>query len=383
MAMAKLVVDLIVGARPNFVKVAPVHRALRAFDDWLDVRLVHTGQHYDANMSDVFFAELGIPEPDIFLGVGSGNHGAQTGAIITRYEEVLLTSKPALTLVFGDVNSTMACSIAAVKLGVPVGHVEAGLRSFDRTMPEEINRVVTDHLADLLFTPSLDANVNLEHEGIPAERVHLVGNVMIDTLVASRAKIDAAAVLSRLGLTPKGYVLLTLHRPSNVDSDASLRRVLTALDGIQRRIPVVFPIHPRTRQRLEAGSLRALVAGLANVRFLDPHPYCDFLRLMRDAAFVITDSGGVQEETTYLGVPCLTVRPNTERPITVQHGTSVLVGNDTETIVRESERILNGHGKVGHAPELWDGQTAPRIAAIVADYLKPREAASDRSAHGS
>jgi UDP-N-acetylglucosamine 2-epimerase (non-hydrolysing) len=380
--MPKLLVDLIVGARPNFVKVAPVHRALRAFADWLDVRLVHTGQHYDTNMSDVFFTELDIPKPDIFLGVGSGSHGAQTGAIITHYEEILLAGKPALTLVFGDVNSTMACTIAAVKLGVPVGHVEAGLRSRDRTMPEEINRIVTDHLADLLFTPSADANVNLEHEGIPSERVHLVGNVMIDTLVACRSKIEASGVLSQLGMSPRGYVLLTLHRPSNVDDDDSLRRILTALDIVQQRVPVVFPIHPRTRQRLEAGSLRTLVGRLGNIRFLDPHPYCDFLRLMGDAAFVITDSGGVQEETTYLGVPCLTVRPNTERPITVQEGTSTLVGNDTETIIRESQRILDGKPKRGHVPPLWDGQTAPRISAIIETYLKPRELVSDRTAHG-
>ncbi|MBI3769544.1 MAG: UDP-N-acetylglucosamine 2-epimerase (non-hydrolyzing) [Deltaproteobacteria bacterium] len=378
----KLLVDLIVGARPNFVKVAPVHRALRTLGDWLQVRLVHTGQHYDTNMSDVFFAELGIPEPDIFLGVGSGSHGAQTGAIINHYEEILLATKPALTLVFGDVNSTMACAIAAVKLGVPIGHVEAGLRSFDRTMPEEINRVVTDHLADLLFTPSADANVNLEHEGISSERIHLVGNVMIDTLLASRDKIRAAPVLSRLGITLRHYVLLTLHRPSNVDSDDSLGRVLLALESVQRRIPVVFPIHPRTRQRLESGNLRTLVGRLKNVRILDPQPYCDFLRLMSDAAFVITDSGGVQEETTCLGVPCLTVRPNTERPITVQEGTSILVGNDTDAIVRESERILDGKPKVGRVPDLWDGHAAPRIGAIIEAYLKPKRAVCGRTTHG-
>jgi UDP-N-acetylglucosamine 2-epimerase (non-hydrolysing) len=378
----KMLVDLIVGARPNFVKVAPVHRELRTRSDWLDLRLIHTGQHYDANMSDVFFTELAIPTPDVFLGVGSGNHGAQTGAIIARYEEILLTTRPALTLVFGDVNSTMACAIAAVKLGVPTGHVEAGLRSFDRTMPEEINRVVTDHLADLLFTPSQDGNENLEREGIPADRVHLVGNVMIDSLVTCRGKIDASTVLSELGLTSRGYVLLTLHRPSNVDSDDSLRRILTAVEAIQQRLPVVFPVHPRTRQRLATPAFRPLVERLKRVHLLDPHPYCDFLRLMSQSRFVITDSGGVQEETTYLGVPCLTMRPNTERPVTVDRGTSILVGNDTERIVNASKQILDGSVKHGGIPELWDGRTAARIAAVIDTFLRPEQLAANRIAHG-
>lgn len=380
--MDKVLVDLIVGARPNFVKVAPVHRALRACGDWLALRLIHTGQHYDANMSDVFFTELAIPAPDIFLGVGSGNHGAQTGAIIARYEEVLLETPPALALVFGDVNSTMACTIAASKLGVQTGHVEAGLRSFDRTMPEEINRVVTDHLADLLFTPSQDGNDNLAREGIPAERVHLVGNVMIDSLVTARPQIDAATILTSLGLAPGGYVLCTLHRPSNVDREDSLRRILTALDGIQRRIPVVFPVHPRTRQRLMSSSLRPLVERLTQVQLLDPHPYCDFLRLQRDAKLVITDSGGVQEETTYLGVPCLTMRPNTERPVTVDHGTSILVGNQTDAILTEANRILDGDVKRGRIPDLWDGRAATRIAAVIAGHLGADRADYKHQAHG-
>jgi UDP-N-acetylglucosamine 2-epimerase (non-hydrolysing) len=245
----------------------------------MDLRLVHTGQHYDANMSDVFFQELQIPAPDVFLGVGSGNHGAQTGAIIARYEETVLATRPDLTLVFGDVNSTMACAIASVKLGIPVGHVEAGLRSYDRTMPEEINRVVTDHLSDLLLTPSADANLNLEREGIPAERVHLVGNVMIDSLVACRAKIDAAPVLSTLGLLPRQYVLLTLHRPSNVDDDQTLTGILAALERIQQRIRVVFAIHPRTRERLNAPRFRRVLDRLDRVMLLDPQPYYDFLWL--------------------------------------------------------------------------------------------------------
>lgn len=380
--MGKVLVDLIVGARPNFVKVAPLHRALRTRAEWIDLRLIHTGQHYDANMSDVFFRELAIPEPDVFLGVGSGNHGAQTGAIIARYEEILLQNPPALALVFGDVNSTMACAIAAVKLGVPTGHVEAGLRSFDRTMPEEINRVVTDHLADLLFTPSQDGNDNLAREGIPAERVHLVGNVMIDSLVACRAQIDAATVLSDLGLTAGEYVLLTLHRPSNVDREDSLRRILNALEAISRRVPVVFPVHPRTRQRLAASDLKPLVEKLTRVRLLDPQPYCDFLHLQSKAKFVITDSGGVQEETTYLGVPCLTMRPNTERPVTIDHGTSILVGNQTEAIVQAANQILDGSAKRGRVPDLWDGQTASRIVSVLERYLGVHRTEPRHVAHG-
>ncbi len=361
-------VDLIVGARPNFVKVAPVHRALSGYDD-VELRLIHTGQHYDVNMSDVFFVDLEIPKPDVFLGVGSANHGAQTGAIMTKYEEVLLASPPDLVLVFGDVNSTVACSLAAVKLHIEVGHVEAGLRSFDRTMPEEINRVVTDHVADLLFTPSPDADVNLANEGIPANRVYRVGNVMIDSLVTCAPKVEASRVLDELGVDARGYALLTMHRPSNVDQDDSLARVLTALVDVQERIPILFPIHPRTRPRLSSARLKPLTDRLRNVRLLEPHAYCDFMRLMRDAALVITDSGGVQEETTYLGVPCLTMRPNTERPITIEQGTSVLVGNDTDAIVREAFRALDQRRNGHRVPDLWDGRTAPRIATIVNEHF--------------
>jgi UDP-N-acetylglucosamine 2-epimerase (non-hydrolysing) len=367
--MPRKTIDLIVGARPNFVKVAPVHRALRAYE-MFDLRLIHTGQHYDVNMSDVFFTDLEIPKPDVFLGVGSGPHGAQTGAIMEQYERVLIDSPPDLVLVFGDVNSTMACSLAAVKLHIPVGHVEAGLRSFDRTMPEEINRVVTDHVADLLFTPSPDADTNLEREGIPAERVHRVGNVMIDSLIACHPKVDASGILQELGVEPRGYALLTMHRPSNVDDDDSLARILVALAAIQDSVPILFPIHPRTRPRLASARLKPLTDRLHNVRFLEPHAYCDFMRLMRDAALVVTDSGGVQEETTYLGVPCLTMRPNTERPITIEQGTSVLVGNDTDAIVREARRALQRSSNGHRPPDLWDGKTAPRIAVIVQQHLR-------------
>jgi len=364
-------IDLIVGARPNFVKVAPVYRALRGHRDRLDVHLVHTGQHYDANMSDVFFADLAIPAPDAFLGVGSLSHGAQTGAIMTQYEQLAMQSRPDLTVVFGDVNSTMACTLAASKLGIPVAHVEAGLRSFDRTMPEEINRVVTDHVADLLFTPSADADEHLRREGIPADRIHFVGNVMIDSLVASRAKIEASNILGALALEPKRYAVATLHRPSNVDRDETLAPILSALESIQARVPIVFPAHPRTQRRLAAEGLRALRARLTNVRIIEPLAYCDFVRLVSQATLVLTDSGGIQEETTYLDVPCVTLRKNTERPITISHGTSVLVGNDTATIVREAERILGGGGKRGTVPPLWDGHAGERIAAVIQRRITP------------
>jgi UDP-N-acetylglucosamine 2-epimerase (non-hydrolysing) len=374
-------VDLIVGARPNFVKVAPVFHAFREQLPEVTLRIVHTGQHYDANMSDVFFKQLSIPEPDVFLGVGSGSHGAQTGAVIARYEEVLLRNPPRLTLVFGDVNSTMACAIAAVKLGVEVGHVEAGLRSFDRSMPEEINRIVTDHLADLLFTPSQDANDNLANEGIRSAKVHLVGNVMIDSLLASKNCIEESTVLDELGLKPKRYGVLTLHRPGNVDDDGKLRCFLDALSVLQERIPIIFPVHPRTRQRLPSSALAATVAKLQNVRFLAPCPYFAFMKLLGNATLVITDSGGIQEETTVLNVPCLTTRANTERPITVEYGTSVLVGSDTQRIVREAERILDGDRKIATTPPLWDGKTAQRIVAVVAAGLATNDSAISTAAH--
>jgi UDP-N-acetylglucosamine 2-epimerase (non-hydrolysing) len=361
-------VDLVVGARPNFVKVAPVYRALRALGD-VRLRLVHTGQHYDALMSDVFFQELEIPAPDVSLGVGSGEHGAQTAAIMMRYEEVLLGERPDLTLVFGDVNSTVACSLTAAKQGVRVGHVEAGLRSFDRAMPEELNRVVTDHLCDLLFTPSSDADDNLRREGIPPERVHLVGNVMIDALVQALPRIEASPVLERLGLPPKRFGVITLHRPSNLESGETIRGWLEALGAVQRRLPLVFPVHPRTRLRLGEDGFGGALEALDAVHFLDPLPYCDFLRLVSQAAFVLTDSGGIQEETTFLGVPCLTARANTERPITVSSGTNQLIGNRTDAIVTAVERVLNDGARPARVPELWDGHAAARIAAVLAREL--------------
>ena len=346
----------IVGARPNFMKVAPVMSALKTRKHVVQT-LVHTGQHYDANMSDVFFEQLGIPAPDVNLAVGSGTHAWQTAEIMTRFEPVLLERKPDMVLVYGDVNSTVATALVCAKLGVRVGHVEAGLRSFDRTMPEEINRLVTDQLADVLYTPSEDGDINLQHEGIPAEKIFRVGNVMIDSLVKL---LPVALRQSKNGL-PERYALVTLHRPANVDDSATLKRILQSLLEVNRDLAVIFPAHPRTRQRISDFGLHA-----GQLRVLDPLPYVDFLGLQSRAAVVITDSGGIQEETTYLGVPCLTLRENTERPVTVTLGTNVLVGSDPDKLRSELARVLAGKAKKGTVPPLWDGHTGERIAAHLA-----------------
>jgi len=344
----------VVGARPNFVKAAPVLRALR--QRGVRQTLVHTGQHYDRNMSDVFFTQLEIPEPDFNLEVGSGSHAAQTAEIMRRFEPVVLERKPDMTLVYGDVNSTVAAALVCAKLLIPVGHVEAGLRSFDRTMPEEINRMVTDRISDLLFTPSEDGDLNLMREGVPKERIHLVGNVMIDSLVRL---LPAAKSCSKNGL-PERFALVTLHRPSNVDDGESLRQILDCLTKVGNDLCIIFPVHPRTRQRIADFGINC-----ENVRLLDPLPYIEFLSLQTRAAVVITDSGGIQEETTYLGVPCLTLRQNTERPITVTLGTNTLVGDDRTLLVRELEKILRGEQKKGSTLTLWDGHTGDRIADIL------------------
>jgi UDP-N-acetylglucosamine 2-epimerase (non-hydrolysing) len=335
------------------MKVAPVMRALRTRG--VRQTLVHTGQHYDANMSDVFFAQLAMPEPDVNLEVGSGSHAAQTAEIMKRFEAVVLKLKPDLVLVYGDVNSTMAGALVCCKLSILVGHVEAGLRSFDRTMPEEINRVVTDQLADLLFTPSEDADLNLQREGIAPEKIHRVGNVMIDTLVRLLPEAEKA----RNGM-PERFALVTLHRPSNVDDPQRLKRICESLLALRDRLEVVFPVHPRTRQRMSE-----FAVDLSRLRLLEPLPYIEFLALQRHAAVVITDSGGIQEETTYLQVPCLTLRSNTERPVTVKLGTNILVGDDLAKIEIEVQRVLAGAAKSGSIPPLWDGRAAERIAEIV------------------
>ena len=346
----------IVGARPNFMKVAPVLNALKSHRHVVQA-VVHTGQHYDANMSDVFFEQLGIPAPDVNLAVGSGTHARQTAEIMTRFEPVVLERKPDIVLVYGDVNSTVAAALVCAKLGVRVGHVEAGLRSFDRGMPEEINRLVTDQLADVLYTPSEDGDSNLQREGIAPEKIFRVGNVMIDSLVKL---LPLAQRQNKNGL-PERYALVTLHRPANVDESATLKSILQSLLEVNRDLSVVFPAHPRTRQRISDFGLNA-----GQLQLLDPLPYIDFLGLQSRATVVITDSGGIQEETTYLGVPCLTLRENTERPITVSLGTNILVGSDPDRLRSELSRVLAGKAKKGAVPPLWDGHAGERIAALLA-----------------
>jgi UDP-N-acetylglucosamine 2-epimerase (non-hydrolysing) len=342
----------VVGARPNFMKVAPVMRALSGRPG-VRQSLVHTGQHYDANMSDTFFRQLAIPEPDVNLNVGSASHAQQTAEIMSRIEAVLLERAPDKVVVYGDVNSTAAAALVCAKLLIKVVHVEAGLRSFDRTMPEEINRIVTDRLADILFTPSDDADRNLLAEGIDPGKIRKVGNVMIDSLVEL---LPAAEAVPRDGLNA-AYALVTLHRPSNVDDSKTLKKIIATLQSISADIPIVFPVHPRTRQRLAA-----LNTDLEGLSLLDPLPYIEFVALEKNATVVITDSGGIQEETTWLGVPCLTLRDNTERPVTVEQGTNVLVGQNGVCLGREVDAILRGEGKKGTIPPLWDGHTGERIA---------------------
>ena len=346
----------VVGARPNFMKAAPVLAAL-ATRPGVRQTLVHTGQHYDANMSDVFFQQLGMPVPDVNLDVGSGSHAQQTAQVISRFEPVVNERAPDLTLVYGDVNSTMAATLVCSKLQMKVGHVEAGLRSRDRSMPEEINRLIADQLADLLFTPSADGDENLCHEGIAPHKIYRVGNVMIDTLVRL---LPACGAHKPVGL-PDRYVLVTLHRPSNVDDPVWLKSLLLALEEIAKKLQVVFPIHPRTRKRMQEMGLKTS----PGILLLDPAPYLAFLALQKDATIVITDSGGVQEETTFLGVPCLTLRENTERPVTVKLGTNQVIGRDLPRMQQEVQRILDGEKKAGLPIPLWDGHAAERIAQIV------------------
>ena len=349
----------VVGARPNFMKVAPVHRALTTRPG-VKQMLVHTGQHYDVNMSDVFFQQLSIPSPDVNLGVGSGSHGKQTAEIMIGFEDLVQKQRPDIVLVYGDVNSTVAAALVCAKLGIKIGHVEAGLRAFDRTMPEEINRLVTDQLADMLFTPSEDGDKNLAKEGVPKEKIFLVGNVMIDTLVRLLPSAQAAS----LDGVPEKYILVTLHRPSNVDDPAGLTALLGALAKISQQIPVVFPVHPRTRQRIKDLALN--LPSSDRLVLLEPRPYIEFLALQSRATAVATDSGGIQEETTFLGVPCITVRENTERPVTVTQGTNVLVGRDLNALDREVQNVLAGKSKPHRIPPLWDGKASERIAAIIA-----------------
>ena len=355
----------VVGARPNFMKAAPVYRALAKAG--FDQVLVHTGQHYDALMSDVFFQTLEIPAPDESLNVGSGSHAQQTAAIMSKFEPVVLARKPDVVLVYGDVNSTVAAALVCAKLGIRVAHVEAGLRSFDREMPEEINRLVTDQLSDLLFTPSPDGDENLKREGVAAEKIFLVGNVMIDTLVQFLPKAEELFGDLKERLSLDRFGLVTLHRPSNVDDEAVFLPMLQVLDELSRDLPLIFPVHPRTRDRWS----QQLKQCNPNLRTVEPLGYLEFLALQKHAAVVITDSGGIQEETTYLGTPCLTLRENTERPITITAGTNVLIGRDWKLLREEFARSLNGYRKQSGPIPLWDGHASDRIAEILSRYGNP------------
>lgn len=358
----------VAGARPNFMKIAPLMHEFARRPDRFEPILVHTGQHYDQKMSDSFFRDLGIPEPDINLGVGSGSHGHQTAQVLMKIEDLLIERKPHVVLVVGDVNSTVAATLAAIKLDIPVAHVESGLRSGDRKMPEELNRILTDSVSEWLFTTEASAEENLLREGIPIEKIHFVGNVMIDTLLSHKEKADKLDTVERLGLTPKRYAVLTLHRPSNVDSADQLRRLFEVLGRLNQDIPVVFPIHPRTAKAVEEN-----LGGMKpDLHMTDPLGYLDFLRLLTDAQMVLTDSGGIQEETTALGVPCLTLRENTERPITVTEGTNEIVGTDPQAIEEAIERLRSEPPREGRRPELWDGDAAVRIVDILERDLTAR-----------
>ena len=364
----------VVGARPNFMKVAPIVEAMRGRADEFASLVVHTGQHYDAEMSDHFFRDLQLPDPDVYLDVRGGSHAAQTALVMQRFEPIVLAEKPDWVVVVGDVNSTLACALVCAKLGVPVAHVEAGLRSRDRTMPEEINRILTDQISDLLLTPSVDADENLRREGIAPERIRFVGNVMIDSLRANLERAARSDVRERTGVANADYAVVTLHRPSNVDDPIVLRGILSALEHIAARLPIVFPVHPRTHATLE--TMRAKEAensvALSQIIFIEPLGYLDFLRLYSSARLVLTDSGGIQEETTWLGIPCLTLRENTERPVTIELGTNVLVGTSAEAITREAFAALELPPASGQRPQipLWDGRAAPRVLDALLEASK-------------
>ncbi len=358
----------VVGARPNFMKVAPLNKAFLKYPS-ISHRIVHTGQHYDANMSKVFFDDLELPHPDVFLGIGSGSHAVQTAKIMIEFEKIVLAEKPDIVVVVGDVNSTVGCSLVCSKLLVPVAHVEAGLRSFDRTMPEEINRIITDSIADFLFVSERSGLTNLHNEGIPGSKIFFVGNVMIDSLIHFKEKAGHSTIRKTLGVEEKQYAIVTLHRPSNVDIQENLASILSMLDKISQRHTVIFPVHPRTRKMITEFKLAENLRLNPNIILCDPLGYLDFLCLLESSALAITDSGGIQEETTYLGIPCFTMRENTERPATVSEGTNTLMGFDYAKTAVEAETVFQGKYKKGKIPELWDGKTAERITKVIAEKL--------------
>lgn len=355
----------VVGARPNFMKIAPIQRAMQKYPGDIEPLLMHTGQHYDERMSKFFFEDLQLPQPDIYLGVGSGSHAEQTAKIMVDFEKACLEYKPDLVVVVGDVNSTVACSLVASKLWIPVAHVEAGLRSFDRKMPEEINRIVTDSLSEYLFITEKSGTENLLKEGTDPAKIHFVGNVMIDSLTYFLDKANGSSILQQLELEAQGYALVTLHRPSNVDEPENFLKIISAFEEIQRRVPIVFPIHPRTEKNIKQFGMEKKIKSLKNLRLLSPVGYLDFMQLTKKCKFVMTDSGGIQEETTFLGIPCITLRENTERPITVEIGTNEIVGTDTQKIISLSEKLFSGNWKEGKIPELWDGHAAERIVDVL------------------
>ncbi|MBT4482911.1 MAG: UDP-N-acetylglucosamine 2-epimerase (non-hydrolyzing) [Candidatus Latescibacteria bacterium] len=360
---------IVAGARPNFIKIAPLIHELKKYDDCFNVTLLHTGQHYDFQMSEVFFQNLNIPSPDIFLDIRSGSHAVQTARIMVAFEEAILKERPDLVVVVGDVNSTLACSIVASKSGVSIAHVEAGLRSFDRAMPEEINRIVTDSLSDYLFVNEESGLKNLEKENVNSDKIYFVGNIMIDTLLRNLPIIGRSEILDKLNLNSREYSVVTLHRPGNVDSSETLSEIFDVLSTISRKIKIIYPLHPRTMKTISDHGFFEKFKNIDGLVMIEPLGYIDFIKLVKDSRFVITDSGGIQEETTVLKIPCLTMRENTERPVTITKGTNYMVGRDRKKIIQLTDVILNNEAKEGTIPELWDGKTGERIVRVLVENL--------------